>query len=183
MTNPSVGSHQLQVACVRAILGNTSEKSLIDLCAGNVEALREFKFREQIHVDVMQPPTIPPHLPFLQIDVLAEHDVFAKKYDIVTCMDGIEHLKPEDGIRLLERMEKLAPQRVLFTPLGNMWVGHVDDPNPLVHKSEWHPIDFERRGWSTLVFPQWHKAWNFGAIFAWSGDDGKAEERLQRILP
>ena len=176
-----VGSGELEVAVLKAVVGDTSNKSLIDLCCGEITPLRHLKFKKQVHIDVHDFPLRPRHFPFLQIDVLADHPVYSEKYDMTTCLDGIEHLTREDGFNLIQRMTDLAPLNIVFTPLGDMWLGHEGETDPMVHKSGWVAADFEPRGWETLVFPRWHEGWKFGALFAWRGADKGAKDRLESI--
>ncbi len=178
-----VGSGELEVAAIKAILGDTSEDVLIDLCCGEVAALRHVRFLSSVHVDITDLPNRPRSLSFVKTDVLGGHPIFNSKYGIVTCLDGIEHLTKPDGHRLIERMESLAPVCLIFTPLGDMWLGEEGNQDPMVHKSGWMPADFcEHQGWTTLAFPNWHLGWKFGGLFAWrGGDNQKISERLSVI--
>ncbi len=178
-----VGSGPLQVDIISAILGNTADKTLIDLCCGEVAALRHLTFARSIHVDITDLPLRPRKLRFVNANVLGDDPVFNDHYDIAACLDGIEHLTKPDGHKLIQRMNVIADRSIIFTPLGDMWLGKEGETDPMVHKSGWTPADFaDYPQWSTLVFPNWHLGWKFGGLFAWSGLDNQAvAARLSRI--
>ena len=68
-------------------------------------------------------------------------------FDIVFASEVIEHLKKEDGERLLDRMEKWASKKVIITtPNGFVSQGSFDDNDMQEHKSGWTVSDFKRRG-------------------------------------
>ena len=176
-----VGTGELEVAVIKAVLGPTAGRTLIDLCCGEITPLRHLDFKERIHIDVHDFPNRPRQYPFIVTDVLSSHPVFSKKYDVATCLDGIEHLTKPNGFKLIERMTALAPTSIIFTPLGDMWLGEEGNTDPMVHKSGWTSADFEPLGWETLTFPIWHEGWKFGALFAWRGADAGAKARLEGI--
>lgn len=42
-----------------------------------------------------------------------------KSFDVVSCIDGLEHLKKKDGLRLIKEMKRIAKKKILlFTPQG-----------------------------------------------------------------
>jgi ubiquinone/menaquinone biosynthesis C-methylase UbiE len=84
-----------------------------------------------------------------------------KSFDAVTAIEIIEHLKKEDGIKLLDIIERIAGKVVVITtPWG-------DDLKPkykwnpfLDHQSGWLPKEFEARGYKT--YPLLGLRWRFG---------------------
>ncbi len=93
------------------------------------EAARKARHEEVIHADV------------------AGVDFEEKSFDAVVLLDVIEHLPKEEGLGLLEKMERWAKQKVIvFTPNGFLRQGHYDE-NPLMeHRSGWTTAEFKSRG-------------------------------------
>ncbi len=89
-----------------------------------------------------------------------------ESFDSVFLIDVIEHLKKDDGFRLLKQMERLARNQVLiFTPLGFMpqhyELGEKDawglgGTEYQEHKSGWQPEDFDGR-WEFHICPSYHQ--------------------------
>lgn len=71
-----------------------------------------------------------------------------KSFDAVVALDIIEHLKKQDGFKLLDQMEQIAKRKVIvFTPYG-FTQQHPYDGNPhQIHKSGWYVSDFTKRGY------------------------------------
>ncbi len=70
-----------------------------------------------------------------------------KSFDAVLALDVIEHLKKDDGYKLLDSMEKAARKKViLVTPNG--FIPQFDKDNKLqAHLSGWTVEDFKKRGY------------------------------------
>ena len=74
-------------------------------------------------------------------------------FDLIILVDVIEHLEREDGLKLIEELERVTRKKyVVFTPLGFMpqdYNGAEADPWGMsatelqTHKSGWHPQDFK----------------------------------------
>lgn len=83
-------------------------------------------------------------------DVLKISEYFKpKSFDAVVALDVIEHFKKNEGIKLMEQMEKIARKRVIIvTPYGFTYQ-HPCDGNPYQeHKSGWYIEDFKKRGYN-----------------------------------
>jgi hypothetical protein len=76
-----------------------------------------------------------------------------KTVDTVFAVDVIEHMKKEDGFRMLREAERVARQQVvIFTPLGFYPQSYDDETKPdrwgmdggywQTHRSGWEPQDF-----------------------------------------
>ncbi len=157
-----VGSEQVYMDVMIAILGNKRD-SLIDLCCHRCSHTPKFRFKKRRYVDIL--PNVLDFTEeqqyFVQMDVLdTPLDVH---YDTAICSDGIEHLTFENGYKLLKIMETISDRQVLFTPFGNMWVGNSGHPEE--HASGWTPEMVN--GYASIVFPDYHKGWGFGAWFFW----------------
>jgi hypothetical protein len=140
-------------------------KSMIDLCCGETTHTRHLPFRERVYVDVVERNMGPSQPYFVKTDVLSEHPVFDKHYDVALCMDGIEHLTKEQGMLLLERMKKISDRQILFTPLHE-WMMEPHNPSPESHKCLWTPDDL--LDWAHIVMPVYHEALGIGAFFFWN---------------
>lgn len=70
-----------------------------------------------------------------------------KSFDAVLALDVIEHLKKDDGYKLLDNMEKAARKKViLVTPNG--FIPQYNKDNKLqAHLSGWTVEDFKNRGY------------------------------------
>lgn len=93
-----------------------------------------------------------------------------KLFDLVTCFDMIEHIKKDDGFKLIAHLEGLCKGRlVFFTPLGEMSIGE-DKRQYHTHLCGWKPEEFVSLGYSCLVMPNFHDKYGFGAFFAVKAD-------------
>ena len=87
---------------------------------------------------------------FLLCDV-RQLAVDMKSYDVVVCLEVLEHLNKKDGELLIQKLEEIARKQVILTlPVGVFEQEPVDDKdNPfMLHKSAWYPSEFISRGYS-----------------------------------
>lgn len=94
--------------------------------------------------------------------------IHADRYDLVYCLDVIEHMEKEDGLRLLAELERVAVRRILlFTPNG-FRPQDSDDPWQ-VHRSGWTADELRGLGYTTAVvdFTYELKAEPAAALWAW----------------
>lgn len=166
------GGFDLCRAVMTAIVGRPmQELTLIDLCSCEATVTRNLPFREKTYVDVGD-WDIPEQMDrYIKADVLGDHPCFDKRYDVATCLDGIEHFTKENGFKLIERMKKISDVQILFTPLGDYLVGFGDQNDPNTHKSGWLPEDF--KGFGVIVAKNFHKTLGIGAFWAWNSPDIK----------
>ena len=87
-------------------------------------------------------------------------------FDAIICSDGIEHLSKKDGLYLLALIIQKSKSSVIFTPYGDYMVDE-NSTHPDTHKSGWTEKDFEKMGYSCIIFPNFHPELNKGAIFAY----------------
>lgn len=69
-------------------------------------------------------------------------------YDLVTALDVIEHFTKDEGLRLLDELERVCHGFVVVqTPRG--FVPQAGRPGQpwMEHKSGWMPVDLEERGY------------------------------------
>jgi len=84
----------------------------------------------------------------LQLDVSKSKLPFEEKeFDIAFCLEVIEHLRKEEGLRLLNELERVS-KRVIVTTPGIFFNQPLYDANlNQAHLSHYHVRDFENRGY------------------------------------
>lgn len=71
-----------------------------------------------------------------------------KSFDLVLCLEVIEHLEREEALALILAMERLARWRVLISAPAATHVQHAYDDNPYQeHRSTWRPQDLRQLGY------------------------------------
>lgn len=72
-----------------------------------------------------------------------------KSFDIVMCLEVLEHLEKEEGRRLLEEMEAIAKRQVIISlPVGRFpQYPEVGDDPYQEHKSSWQPGELRSYGY------------------------------------
>jgi hypothetical protein len=163
-----VGSGALWVEVVSEILANEPKVSLLDLMCHKAPHAPLLGFESIIFVDIQNRG-----LDF----VLRDNDLFIEadaikflegcgSFDTIICSDGIEHLSKSDGLYLLALIRQKSKSSVIFTPYGDYMVDE-NSTHPDTHKSGWTEKDFEKMGFSCIIFPNFHPELNKGAIFAY----------------
>lgn len=83
--------------------------------------------------------------------------VWNESFDIVTCLDTLEHLPKEEGEKWLDHFEKVANKLIIiFTPNGFLPQGPEQDPKfdeLEKHHSGWEVEDFLKRGYCVWRTP------------------------------
>ncbi len=170
------GNDEVYMDCLYAILGDTKRNSMVDLGAHHAAHTPKFGFKERIYIDIL--PQVLDHSGeqqyFIQKDIL-EIEEGSYNVDVVFANDLIEHLTIPNGYKLLKIMESISTKQILFTPLGEMWVGTSGHPEE--HASGWTPEMIE--GYASIVFPHYHKLWGFGAFFFWRCEN--IEQDFERV--
>ena len=88
-------------------------------------------------------------------DQLIEHDLRkfplpfkSDEFDLATSLEVIEHLPKEDGVRLLEELERVSRMVIVSTPNRFFRQDPYDDNPFQSHISRWRVSDFFGRGYS-----------------------------------
>ena len=131
-------------------------ESVLDVGCGDSSKMQRFAQRLKYSVGVdnfeprlLQGASASVYRQYKKLNILDIDKHFEPgSFDCVMALDVIEHLKKEDGYRLLEMMEKIARKKVLiFTPNGFLEQQAYDD-NPLqVHLSGWDVDEMRSRGY------------------------------------
>ncbi len=70
-----------------------------------------------------------------------------KSFDAVVMLDVIEHLKKEDGLALIEKMQRWARKKIaIFTPNGFLHQDEYDENPLMAHQSGWTAEEFKKMG-------------------------------------
>lgn len=185
--NNVTGCNEVYLDTLRAICGNTENKSMIDLCCNLAPHTTKLGFRWTTFIDILQ----------RELDNKEYQDYFRKEnvlsvlenedihYDVSICSDGLEHFTEFDGILLLKLMQLRSDRMILFTPLGDYMVDTIST-DPEGHHSGWTPAKFRylpKDNFAFIVFPKYHPTLNIGAFFMWRCDNLKEDfERVKKEL-
>lgn len=172
------GNIDIYMMVLRAICGETKDKSMIDLMCAFAPNTPKLGFSHRIYVDIIDRVLDHPEEQhrFLKMDVLKVRH--SEMYDVAICSDGIEHLHKDDGFMLLKVMQTLSKKQIIFTPLTDLFgMAESNNHDPEAHRSLWTPDDLP--GWATIVFPDYHRVWNGGAFFAFNCEN--LEEEFERV--
>ena len=71
-----------------------------------------------------------------------------KSFDIILCLEVLEHLEKEEGKQLINTMEEIASKQIIIsTPLGE-YEQHTYDGNPYQeHRIAWSPAELRELGY------------------------------------
>lgn len=182
-----VGNAEVYLDVMKAICGDTSNKSMCDLMCHTAPYTPLLGFKERTYIDIQnRGMDHASELNRLILDdvVKGEWDKYLPWLDVTICSDGIEHLSIKDGLNLLHKMQRSSEKQILFTPLGECNI--TKDDNPDSHKSGWRPEILNEiliDQWAYIVFPNFHPSLNVGAFFFWCCDDIVADfERAKAEL-
>ena len=87
---------------------------------------------------------------------ITKMDFRDKTFDTVVCMDVIEHLAKEDGVRLLIKMRRWGDRVIITTPNGFTTSDVPFDNNPqMIHVSGWSVEELQRYGYKVRGLSGW----------------------------
>jgi len=151
----------------------STEETVLDLCCGNGIVSDGFLYSEITGIDVCEeylmeyrkklPNSKTKIFDLSKVSSSEEEEFSENKYDNVLCIDGVEHLEKEEGIALIEKIEKIANKKVvIFTPEN---VSNPNEPtlnNPKntwgissgdqwqIHRSAFPRTFFQERGYKVI---------------------------------
>ncbi len=141
---------------LRHFLIPTDVKSVVDVGCGRglVGALLRIYRDPEYTVAV---DTFKPYLNFVRdlgmYDEVIEHDVSTghlpfgcKRFDVAICLEVIEHLKKDDGFRLLEELQRIAGRVIISTPGAFFPQKHFDGNPKQAHISSYRVRELEDIG-------------------------------------
>jgi len=73
------------------------------------------------------------------------------QFDAVVALDVIEHLTKEDGLRMMQAMEKIARRKIIiFTPNGFLPQRHLEKSDLQEHISGWEIAEMQQHGYRVI---------------------------------
>lgn len=133
-------------------------KDILDVGGGHGEPMgflgKRHNFRLKVNADIMLPHLKESkqegaHGEYVLCD--ARYLPFKKRsFDIVLCLEVIEHLEKEDSFKLLSSLEEIARRQIILSaPVGERIhpEPHKIKTFPWAHFSSWHPAEFRRLGY------------------------------------
>lgn len=135
-------------------------ESVLDLGCGKDSPLQFCFVKHSVGVDDFEPYIIESrakkiHNNYIKLG-LAESNFEPRSFDAVLALEVLEHMPKENGIALVEKMEKWARKRVVISVPNGFVEQEEYDNNPLQkHLSSWTPEDFKKRGYNVYGFHGW----------------------------
>ncbi|TND08095.1 MAG: hypothetical protein FD123_2649 [Bacteroidetes bacterium] len=151
-------------------------KTLLDVGCGSDSPVKRFSKRMEkvTGIDAFQPSidrsrAAGIHHEYKLMNVMDMTKEFPEKsFDVVIASDLIEHLEKEDGMRLLEMMEKLARKKVIiFTPNGFLEQREYDGNKYQVHLSGWDVEEMQKLGYRVNGINGWKPLRGEFAVVKW----------------
>ncbi|MFQ5977096.1 MAG: class I SAM-dependent methyltransferase [Candidatus Heimdallarchaeota archaeon] len=137
--------------------------TLLDIGCGSSSPIKRFsKKLFCVGVDAFQPSIDRSreqniHSKYHKLDVMSLGEKFEENsFDCVLALDLIEHLRKDEGFKLLKMMEKIAESRVIiFTPNGFVPQKEYEDNPWQAHKSGWTVDEMNSLGYSVIGIDGW----------------------------
>ncbi len=115
------------------------------------------KLKHTVGIDLFEPSIdfnleSPIYNEYIVMDALKIDNYFEEKsFDLVIATDLIEHLTKEEGIKFLEKAEKIARKKIIiFTPNGFINQDPYEDNVYQIHKSGFTVKDFRQLGFQKI---------------------------------
>jgi SAM-dependent methyltransferase len=133
-------------------------KSVLDVGCGRGEPMR-FLRREahtlRVGADIFMPYLLEArrsstHDWYVMCDV-RKLPFVTKVFDVVLCLEVLEHLDRDEGVRLLADMERIARKRVIISTPAGRYEQHEYNNNPYqAHKYIWQPSELKGLGYRVI---------------------------------
>jgi len=133
-----------------------SAKSILDVGCGKGEPMKFINRARNFYtvgLDIFKPYLIKAkknnvHDDYVLCDV-RYMPVRDKSFDVVLCIEVLEHLKREEGVNLIRAMERVACRQVILTTPVSRYEQHAYDDNPYQeHRYMWSVDEIKRLGYS-----------------------------------
>jgi hypothetical protein len=129
-------------------------QSVLDVGCGASPALRQLGVSRPVGIDGYKPSVdkareLNTHDEMVLGDVRELDRYFRpRQFDACVALDVIEHLVKEDGIKLMQAMERIAAKKVVFfTPSGFLPQKHAANDDLQEHLSGWEPSEMTGYGY------------------------------------
>jgi len=139
------------------------DSTILDLGCGCGLPFKDTKYKRLVGIDIFEKTfSMPEYDEVLYEDALNIDEVFKKNsFDVVIGVDFIEHLRKEDGFKIMKKAEKIASKKVIFfTPKdwsdnkeaveNQKYWSYGNQSN--YHKSLWTEEDFTKKGYKPLIY-------------------------------
>lgn len=144
----------VKLALRKALLGC---ESVLDIGCGASLTMRQLGVSRVTGIDGYKPSVeqarkIRSHDEILHGDVRELERYFQpRQFDACVALDVIEHLVKDDGIKLMQAMEKIAVKKVVFfTPSGFLPQRHAANDDLQEHLSGWEPSEMTGYGYNVI---------------------------------
>ena len=141
----------VKLALRRALSGC---QSVLDVGCGPSPTLRQLGVSHPVGIDGYKPSVdqakkLNTHDEMVLGDVRELERYFRpKQFDACVALDVIEHLTKNDGLRMMQAMERIALKKVvLFTPSGFLPQKHSANDDLQEHLSGWEPAEMTGHGY------------------------------------
>ena len=91
--------------------------------------------------------------------------VWDREFQLVTMFDIIEHYSKEDGIKILNHLEKTTKLIIVFTPNGYYKIEGPQWDKWDLHKCGWETEEFLNKGYTVKLLKDFHE--DGDALLAW----------------
>jgi SAM-dependent methyltransferase len=149
-------AHTLYLRELEKAVGTDCE-TLLDIGCGSDSPIKFFS--ERLHA-----VGIDAHIPSLEKSMkkgihdkyfnmtFSELDEFEScAFDCVIALDVVEHIRKDEGLRLLDNMERIAKKKiVVVTPNGFLPSGAYDNNPWQIHRSGWTTKEMRMRGYKVI---------------------------------
>jgi hypothetical protein len=158
------GSFDQYFAALKETIDDGTCQSLLDIGCGERSPI--FRFSKSIPRTTGVDSHLPSiekskaegiHTDYVQMNLADIGSRFAaRSYDCVIALDVIEHFEKDDGLRLLEAMERIARKKVVvFTPNGFVAQPPTPDNPHQLHRSGWTAAEMRARGYEIRGLGGW----------------------------
>jgi hypothetical protein len=126
-------------------------QSVLDLGCGHNSSIQYFNIPFSVGVDLFdryleESKNKNIHNQYVKEDV-RKVEFSSRSFDGIILIDVLEHLKKEEGLELIEKMNKWARKKiVILTPNGFIEQEAVDNNSLQEHRSGWRIEEFEKLG-------------------------------------
>lgn len=97
------------------------------------------------------------HKEYIKADV-RKVEFKPKSFDVILCLEVLEHLTKKEGCELIEKMEKWAKKEIIITtPNGYLYQDGYDNNLLQEHKSGWSVDELKNLGFKTYGMNGWKR--------------------------
>ena len=107
----------------------------------------------------------------------------ADSFDCVLASDVIEHVTKDQGLALMEKMERIAKHKVIiFTPRGFLPQDEHEGNPWQMHKSGWEVAEMRERGYHVIGISGLKAVWNIEFLWSKREDANILVRVIRKIL-